>query len=282
MKVWNPIDKALLRIRDNKVDYNDLGDRESRAIRKQGLATFDKRKKEWKLTERGIQRVKTLKENSEKAMNIILNSLLEVTADGKNSLLLLDIDKTLVEPRNIFIYRNHPSDEKEVALTPQEFAKDSLAHEAENKKYYDFREFRDPYKVAESIKTGIPLIENLKIMDSYIKNGWEIGILTARGLENVVSNTMREWLKFRDLSGSGKLRSAAAKLSRNLIFAINDDSKSYQGFSDFDRKANVIKDLAEKYDRVFFLDDDLKNVEAVNSMAEKEGLQGKVKAMIAK
>jgi len=214
-----------------------------------------------------------------KAINILFENL--ILEQGHNSLLLLDIDKTLVEPKNIYIYRNHPTDTKEVRLTPEEFAKDPLAHKAENKKYYDFREFRDPDKVASSIKTGLPLVSNLQIMDNYIKNGWTIGILTARGMEEVVANTMREWLKFRS-APDGKLRSAAAKLSRELVFAINSDNKTYEGFSDFDRKANVIKNLTNQYDRVFLLDDDKKNVDAVNHMAQKEGLQNKVKAMLAK
>ena len=215
-----------------------------------------------------------------KALNIIYENFLLTEAVGK-SLLLLDIDKTLVEPKNIYIYRNHPSDDGEVALTPEEFAKDPLAKKKENKKYYDFRDFKDPDKVAKSIKTGIPLLDNLKTMDNYIQNGWEIGVLTARALENVVEKTMREWLMFRDAS-EGKLRSASARLARNLVFAVNDDSKSYEGISDFDKKAGIIKKLAEKYDRVYLLDDDEKNINAVNDMAKREGLQNKVRAMLAK
>lgn len=215
-----------------------------------------------------------------KALNIIFDNLL--MESGHNSLLLLDIDYTLVQAKNIYIYRKHPDhDTEEVQLTPEEFAKDPLAHDKENKKYYDFREFRDPIKVAESIHTGIPIISNLKIMDSYIKNGWTIGVLTARGLEDVVDSTMRAWLKFRNHE-TGRLKSASAKLARELVFAINDDTKKYEGESDFDRKANVIKDLTNQFDRVWLVDDDKKNIDAVNNMAEKEGLQNKVKAILAK
>lgn len=215
-----------------------------------------------------------------KALNIIFNNLL--MESGHNSLLLLDIDYTLVQAKNIYIYRNHPDyDTEEVQLTPEEFAKDPIAENKENKKYYDFREFRDPVKVAESIKTGLPIISNLKIMDSYISNGWTIGVLTARGLENVVSKTMKTWLRFRDFK-TGELKSTYRVLMRELVFAINDDTKKYEGESDFERKANVIKNLTKKYDRVWLIDDDLKNVNAVNKMAEKERLQNKVNAILAR
>jgi hypothetical protein len=214
-----------------------------------------------------------------KAIDIFFENL--ILESNHNSLLLLDIDKTLVEAKNIFIYRNHPTDTEEVRLTPEEFAKDPIAEDKENKKYYDFREFRDPYKVAESIKTGLPIISNLRIMDNYIKNGWTIGVLTARGMEKVVSRTMKTWLKFKDFK-TGKLRSTHRILLRKMVFAINDDTKKYKGESDFERKANVIKNLTNEFDRVWLIDDDMKNVNAVNNMAQKEGLQNKVKAMLAK
>jgi hypothetical protein len=103
---------------------------------------------------------------------------------------LLDIDGTLVQAKNIFIHRKLPTDTSWVKQTPEEFAADPNSKNPNNKKYYSYEEFRDPDKVAKSILTGVPLISNLKIMDQYIKNGWDIGILTARGLENVISKTM--------------------------------------------------------------------------------------------
>ncbi len=213
-----------------------------------------------------------------KALNIIFDNLL--LESGHNSLLLLDIDDTLVTAQNIFIYKKSP-DGKEKALTPNEFAEENTKQEKEKGFEYDFRDFRDADKVAQSIKTGIPLIPNLKKMDDYISNGWTIGVLTARGMEEVISNTMQEWLKFRD-NKTGGLKSASAKLARGLVFAVSDDTKKYEGSDTFEKKANVIKSLAQKYDRVWLLDDDASNIEAVNKMAQKEGLQNKVKAMRAK
>lgn len=213
-----------------------------------------------------------------RAVNIIFESLL--LEQGNGSLLLLDVDDTLVTAQNIYIYKVS-AEGKETPLTPNEFAEEDTRAERKKGFSYDFREFRNAEKVAQSIKTGLPVISNLKIMDNYINNGWTIGILTARGMEEVMASTMREWLLFRD-NKTGKLNSAAAKLARSLVFAVSDDTKSYEGIDSFEKKANVIKELAQQYNRVFLLDDDPSNIEAVNKMAEKEGLSNKIKALQAK
>jgi hypothetical protein len=185
------------------------------------------------------------------------------------SLLLLDIDKTLVEPKGIYIYRKLPSDKEEVKLTPEEYAKDPASIRKENKKYYNYRDFRDPEKVARSIKTGLPIIPNLKVMDDYIQKGWRIGILTARGLEDVVAKTMKEWLKYKNKEGN----LVDIDLPRKLIYAVNDDTKEYKGFNDFEKKANVIKKLSKEYDRIIFIDDTLETIKKVKKMAREEGLK---------
>tara|TARA_Y100000310_G_C20409639_1_gene681301 strand:- start:149 stop:778 length:630 start_codon:yes stop_codon:yes gene_type:complete len=180
----------------------------------------------------------------------------------ENSLILLDIDQTLLVPNNIFIYRKLPSDEREVSLTPEEYAKEKTS--AETKKYYDYRDFRDAEKVGNSIKTGIPIVSNLKIMDEYVKKGWRIGILTARGMEDVIFKSLKAWLMFKDKRG--KLRSIGDKLIRNLVFAINDDNKKYKGSIDFEKKKNIITKLSKNFNRIIFLDDDIQNVKAVKKL----------------
>ncbi len=180
----------------------------------------------------------------------------------ENSLLLLDIDDTLVKSQNIYIYRKLPTDKKEVALTPDQYAQEKVT--ADKKQYYNYREFRNADKVGESIKTGIPIIPNLKIMDDYIRRGWKIGILTARGMEDVVFKSLKAWLMFRDKKGD--LQEIGDKLVRNLVYAINDDDKHYPGKTDFDRKVNVIRELSKKYNRIIFVDDDAKNVKAVKAL----------------
>ena len=176
---------------------------------------------------------------------------------GEN-LLLLDVDYTLVIPDNIFIIRKN-DDGTETKLNPEEYAKEPVT--TDKQKRYDFREFRDPERVYNSIKTGLPLIPNLKIVDEYIKNGWKIGILTARGMEDVVFHALKDWLQFRDRTGN--LQNVGDKLVRDLVHAVNDDSKHYAGKTDFEKKANVVKKLASEYDRIVLLDDDEKNLNAV-------------------
>lgn len=203
-------------------------------------------------------------------MNIIeLMAETSIAESVGNSLLLLDIDDTLLTANGIKIWRKLPTDKKEVGLTPEQYAKEKVT--PENRKYYSYKEFTDPKKVAKSIKTGIPIIPNLSIMDSYIKNGWKIGILTARGLENVIADSMKKWLMHKD--EKGKLQNIGDKLVRELIFAINDSNKRYAGEGDFDKKKNVIKKLAKQYDRIVFIDDDPKNLKAVKEMVEKEGIK---------
>jgi len=194
-----------------------------------------------------------------------------------NNLILFDIDDTLLKAQGIKLYRKLPTDKEEVELTPGEYAKEKVTPEL--KQYYDYRDFRDPVKVAESIKTSLPIISNLKILDNYIKNGWTVGLLTARGLEDVIADSMKKWLKHKNEKGD--LQSIGDKLVRELVFGMNDSNKKYEGASDFDKKANVIKKLAKKYDRVVFYDDDLKNIAAVKEMVEKENIKNVV-ARVAK
>jgi hypothetical protein len=201
---------------------------------------------------------------------------------GKN-LLLLDIDDTLLTAQGIKIWRKLPTDKAPVALTPAEYAEETVT--TDTKQYYDYREFRDADKVGNSIKSGIPIISNLKMMDEYIKNGWDIGILTARGMENVIFKSIKSFLKFKNAKGN--LQNVGHKLVRDLVFAINDDNKKYKGKTDFAKKTNVMKGLLDKYDRVWLIDDDPKNIKAINDMKEslkneKDNRHGKLRAIMAK
>jgi len=204
-------------------------------------------------------------------MNIIeLMAETSIAESVGNSLLLLDIDDTLLTAQNIYIHKILPSGKIE-KLTPEQYAAEDTKKQKASGVKYSYEEFNDPKKVAKSIKTGIPIIPNLSIMDSYIKNGWRIGILTARGLEDVIADSMKKWLMHKD--EKGKLRNIGDKLVRELIFAINDSNKRYAGEGDFDKKKNVIKKLAKQFDRIVFIDDDPKNLKAVKDMVEREKIK---------
>jgi hypothetical protein len=181
--------------------------------------------------------------------------------EGKEkNLLLLDIDDTIVKAKNIYIYKK--TDKGEIALTPEQYAKEPIT--PETSKNYDFRDFRDTEKLANSIKTGLPIIPNLRLVDKYINNGWTIGVLTARAMEESTFKALRDWLMYRDTKGD--LQQIGDKLVRGLVHAINDTTRHYPGETTFEKKANVIKQLAGKFDKILFIDDDIKNIQAVKDM----------------
>jgi hypothetical protein len=183
------------------------------------------------------------------------DQVLTLTEAKLNKLLLLDIDDTLVKAKDIYIYKKTKNGEE--ALTPDQFAKENVKSDDK----YDFRDFNNAEKISGSIKKGEPIISVLQYMDRMIGKGYKIGILTARGMEETIKDTMTSWLMYKK---RGKLRNASNKMRE--VFAVNDEVKKYKGANSFEKKANVIKDLAKKYDKVVFIDDDEKNVTAVNNL----------------
>lgn len=199
----------------------------------------------------------------------LINKLLNEASPlskGKKGVIVCDLDDTLIVAQNIFIHKILP-DGKIVKLTPDEYAKDPDKKNKTSGIKYSYEEFRDPEKVKNSIITGNPLIKNLKIMDSYINAGYDFSILTARGLEDIIHNSIEKFLMFR--SPTGELKSIKEKLERDLIFAINDEAKIYPGMTDYGKKAEIIKKLSKTYDFVKFIDDDKSNLEAVRNLKLK-------------
>lgn len=190
---------------------------------------------------------------------------------GKKNVILFDIDDCIITANNIYIIKIEPNG-KETKLTPDEYAKEPKEQEKSRGVKYDYREFRDPKIVEKSIITGTPIIKNLRILDDHIKNGWTVGILTARGLEDVVYRSLQKWLMFKN-DKTGELVPIEKKLSREIVHAVNDGIRQYTGMTDFEKKANVIREYSKKYDLVKFVDDDLNNLNKVKEMAKEEGLK---------
>ena len=117
-------------------------------------------------------------------------------------LIVFDIDDTIlkVDPSKISIYKKEPG-KQEVALSTDEFAKDPDAGDPDKKSWFDYRDFRDPVKVYNSIISGTPLIKNLKIMDDYIQAGYDFCFLTARSCEDTVKKALSDFLLVRDENG---------------------------------------------------------------------------------
>lgn len=186
----------------------------------------------------------------------------EIKEDGKRNCLLLDIDDSILtaDPSVIGIWKNKPG-EKPVRLTPDEFAKDP---DAEHEEWYDYKEFRDPEKVYQSIVRGTPILRNLRLMDAHVRANWDIGFLTARGLQDVVDSALRAFLKTR--TKDGKLIPIGGKLKKDISAGVNDASWDGIPAKTPERKAMVLKDICNKYDKVKFVDDDIKNINFVKSL----------------
>ena len=182
-----------------------------------------------------------------------------------SGIIVFDIDDTIlkVDSSLIRIYKTVPGEE-EIALTTDEFAQDPDAADSNKKKWFDYRDFRDPVKVYNSIISGTPLIKNLKIMDDYIKAGYDFCFLTARGCEEMVMKALKDFLRFKD--DKGALHELGDTFKETFSHAVNDEIKKYPGESDADKKANVLTDLCKKYDKVVFVDDDTKNVRAAKDL----------------
>lgn len=183
-----------------------------------------------------------------------------------NGIIVFDIDDTLlrVDPDEMHVWKKDPDTGREIALTTAEFAEDPDASDQSKKHLFSYREFEDPVKVYNSIISGTPLIKNLRIMDDYVEAGYEFCFLTARGCEETVKKALDEFLLHK--TDTGAMKKLGDKFNKVLSHAINDQSKNYPGSSDAEKKANVLKELCKKYDRVVFVDDDNKNVHAARNL----------------
>ena len=186
-----------------------------------------------------------------------------------NGLIVFDIDDTLlkVDTDILKVYKRVPG-KPEQTLTTEEFAKDPDAADLNKKNMFDFRDFQNPIKVYQSIISGTPLIKNLRIMDDYIEAGYDFCFLTARGCEDTIKAALDEFLMVRNRQDN-TLRKLGDAFKKALSHAINDMSKKYPGRNDAEKKANVLKELCKKYDRVVFVDDDKKNVRAARGLEIK-------------
>lgn len=178
---------------------------------------------------------------------------------------LLDIDDCLLQAdsSSIGIWKNKPG-EKPVRLSSEQYAKDPDA--ATHKEWFDYKEFRDPEKVYNSIVNGTPLLRQLRLVDQHVKAGYHLAFLTARGLQDVVDKALRAFLKYRDANGN--LVPVDKKLKSDISAAVNDMKwvEAYPGAGDPEKKAMVIKSICQKYAKVKFVDDDLKNIEAARAL----------------
>lgn len=200
-----------------------------------------------------------------KSLIVYINEKIKDLPDSIKGLIVFDIDDTIlkVDPSLMKVYKQEPG-KPEVALTTEEFAKDPDAEDPNKRDWFDYRDFKDPMKVYNSIITGTPLIKNLKIMDNYIQAGYDFCFLSARSCEDVVKKALSDFLKFRDEDGA--LKELGDSFKKIFSHAVNDDIRNYPGKTDAEKKANVLIKLCKEYDKVVFVDDDKKNVSAARDL----------------
>ena len=182
---------------------------------------------------------------------------------GKKGCILFDIDDCLLQAdsKAIGIWKEKPG-EQPVRLSTEQYAKDPDA--AVHKDWFSYKEFRDPEKVYASIVGGTPLLRQMRLLDAHVKANYDIAFLTARGLQDVVDAALRAFLKVKD--DNGKLSPIGDRLKSEISAAVNDEIKAYPGANDPEKKGMVIKNICQKYDKVKFVDDDLKNVNFAKSL----------------
>ena len=195
------------------------------------------------------------------AINIVEG--IQALEKGKKGCILFDIDDCLLQAdsKAIGIWKEKPG-EQPVRLSTEQYAKDPDA--AVHKDWFSYKEFRDPEKVYASIVGGTPLLRQMRLLDAHVKANYDIAFLTARGLQDVVDAALRAFLKVKD--DNGKLSPIGDRLKSEISAAVNDEIKAYPGANDPEKKGMVIKNICQKYDKVKFVDDDLKNVNFAKSL----------------
>lgn|SRR5574344_1776158 len=183
--------------------------------------------------------------------------------NGKKGLIVFDIDDTTLhaDSSSIKIWKR-VNGGNWIGLSTDQFAKDP--DKGKEGVEYSYKEFRDPKKVYDSIVKGTPILKNLKMMDANIRAGYDFAFLTARGLEDVVTKALDDFLLYRNKNG--ELTKLGNVFKKSLSAAINDDIKVYPGADDAEKKANVLRKLCGEYDIVKFVDDDAKNVAGARAL----------------
>lgn len=202
-----------------------------------------------------------------KSLSQYIMEAIRKLSPNTTGIIVFDIDDTLlkVDSKKIAVYKRVPGQPKEIRLSTEDFAKDPDAADPSKRSWFDYREFNDPQKIYDSIMSATPLVKNLKIMDSYIHAGYDFCFLTARSCEEVIKQALDDFLMVRNRE-TQQLSKLGSVFKKSLSSAINDESKHYRGQTDADKKSKVLAKLCKKYDRVVFVDDDIKNVKAARDL----------------
>lgn len=199
----------------------------------------------------------------------------EIKPPKGKGIIILDIDDTLVKATGVYIYKKDPKGKEIKRFTPEQFAKENVSAEKSKGFSYDYRDFDDPNKLYTSIVKGIPIIKNLNMMDAHIRAGWDIGFLTARGVEDANKKAILDWLLYRN---KNKELVPIPKDRVKYFIAVNDKKRKEELkrkvdiTGDFDAKGVFLKEIQEKYNIVKFVDDDMKNILSARKVLPKKNV----------
>ena len=199
-----------------------------------------------------------------KSLKVYIIESIKRLPKSVKGIIVFDIDDTLLKVDSSMMSIYKTVDGKTIKLSTEDFAKDPDAADPSKRNLFDLKDFYDPVKVYNSIISGTPLISNLKIMDAYIRAGYDFCFLTARGCEEIIKKALGDFLEFRD--EDGKLKELGNIFKKTFSHAVNDEIKKYPGKTDAEKKANVLRTLCKQYDKVVFVDDDHKNVSAARNL----------------
>jgi hypothetical protein len=175
----------------------------------------------------------------------------------QHKIFFLDIDDTLLTANNIFIYfKKNLSKNKILKLTPNEYKKYALKYP---KEHFNFNDFDNPKIINDSILKAEPILHNLEIVKQHIKDGWDLGILTARGEEETIKRIISIWLK-------NHLK-MEFNLKQENIYAVGDRIIKYPGDNDSDKKLRILIKYwkISKYSKIKLIDDNKNTIDLIKS-----------------
>jgi hypothetical protein len=169
-------------------------------------------------------------------------------------LYLSDVDDTLIYSDDIVLMKDKNGDVVK-ELSTGDFAlwqnNDGLIP--------DFSQFNDAKRIIALADAkpapGLKLLfDHAKVNDDMV-----IGVLTARGQENVLYQSLRKlFMKYN----------IQAYFSREFTFALGSEEYNKTKRSLPEKKLEIIRSLINygEFDKIIFVDDDIKNIEAVKSL----------------
>jgi len=161
-------------------------------------------------------------------------------------ILFLDIDDTLLITKNMYVYIITKT--RKIKLNTTDYANFSF-RDLKNIEI-DYSDFDNPTKIRDSFYNSKPLLDNLKRIDEYVKNGWELGVLTARGEEKIIKENINQFLK-RYLNNDFQLK-------ESNIYAVGDKNLKYYGKNVYYKKLFILKKYLKEYEKVCLIDDSKK------------------------